>query len=303
MTAKKAERITNKMLMEEIKILTEEVKEVHVLKTRIAVLEQKQNEDKSEKIDNVKKDTSEIVKKCKVCDQLFSSRRILKKHLIENHPSRIECKECETSFDKNSDLEVHIKMYHESNAKYPCDLCGKTFVMKWRFKKHTEAHSNKSQKYCHYFNNDKSCPFDEIGCKFRHQHSDECIFGPKCKNKLCHFKHTNVIVADERVVDNQTELTDVERTEPVQMTEDEQHFDLYVDNCFAEVYEKYISGKRHINCYFCDYVSKSEIIRNIQGELRNHLETIHSDIIEAYDPDNDEFDNDYHEEFLCFFVQ
>ena len=88
-------------------------------------------------------------------------------------------------------------------AQHPCDLCGKTFVMKWRFKKHTEAHSNKSQKYCHYFNNDKSCPFDEIGCKFRHQHSDECIFGPKCKNKLCHFKHTNVIVADERVVDNQ----------------------------------------------------------------------------------------------------
>ena len=25
----------------------------------------------------------------------------------------------------------------------------------------------KSQKYCHYYYNDKSCPFEEIGCKFQ----------------------------------------------------------------------------------------------------------------------------------------
>ena len=267
------------------------------------VLEQKQNKDNPEKADNVKKDTSENSKKCKVCDELFSSRRFLKKHLIEKHPSRIKCNVCETSFDKNSDLEVHIKMCHESIAQHPCDLCGKTFVMKWRLNKHIEAHRNKSQKHCHYFNNDKSCPFEEIGCKFRHQNSDKCIFGEKCKNKLCQFKHKNVNDDDTKVVDDQTELTGMEIKEPVEMTEDEQHFDLYVDNCFPEVYEKYISGKRHIKCYFCDYVSKCEIIRNIQGELTNHLETIHSDIIEAYDPDNNEFDNDYHEEFLDFFTQ
>ena len=66
------------------------------------------------------------------------------------------------------------------------------------------------------------------------------------------------------------------------MTEDEQHFDLYVDNCFQEIYE----NKKQIDCYFCDYVSKCKILRNIQEELTNHLETNHSDMAVDFDPDN-----------------
>ena len=42
-------------------------------------------------------------------------------------------------------------------------------------------------------------------------------------------------------------------------------------------------------------------MKNIQEELINHLETNHTEIIEACDPDNFDFDDDYHQELhdLC----
>ena len=75
-------------------------------------------------------------------------------------------------------------------------------MLKWRLKKHTDGHNNKSQKYCHYYNNDKSCPYEEIGCKFLHQISEKCVFGRKCKHKLCQFKHEVVIKDHAKVIDD-----------------------------------------------------------------------------------------------------
>ena len=44
-------------------------------------------------------------------------------------------------------------------------------------------------KHCHYFNNDKVCPYEEIGCMFRHEKSEPCKYKEFCKNKLCPFQH------------------------------------------------------------------------------------------------------------------
>ena len=67
--------------------------------------------------------------------------------------------------------------------------CDKTFVLKWRLRKHLEGHSKDCGKFCHYFNNEKVCPFEKIGCKFLHKDSEVCYFGRKCRNKLCQYKH------------------------------------------------------------------------------------------------------------------
>ena len=40
-------------------------------------------------------------------------------------------------------------------------------------------------KPCHYYNNEKLCPYDELGCKFLHSVADKCKFGQKCKRRLC----------------------------------------------------------------------------------------------------------------------
>ena len=43
--------------------------------------------------------------------------------------------------------------------------------------------------FCHYFNNQKKCPFEEIGCMFLHADSEDCKFQNTCNKNLCQFKH------------------------------------------------------------------------------------------------------------------
>ena len=63
-----------------------------------------------------------------------------------------------------------------------------------------------------------------------------------------------------------------------------------------------VHGKRQIHCYFCKYVSKCKALINIQEEVNTLLKTDHSQIVDAYDPDNFESDSVYHQNFLDFFV-
>ena len=51
-----------------------------------------------------------------------------------------------------------------------------------------EVHSADS-KFCHYFNNEKPCPYEEFGCKFKHEKSSTCSYGQRCNNTLCQFQH------------------------------------------------------------------------------------------------------------------
>ena len=79
---------------------------------------------------------------------------------------------------------------------------------------HTQVHSSEVLKFCHYFNNEKNCPYDKLGCKFLHQHAERCYFGEKCKNKLCQFKHTDQkdMLKDE-LTNKFNKLTDMEKDE------------------------------------------------------------------------------------------
>ena len=58
-------------------------------------------------------------------------------------------------------------------------------------------------KFCHYYNNDKFCPFEELGCNFLHKVAQNCGLGKKCKIWLCPRQHLekemdNVIDTDEK---------------------------------------------------------------------------------------------------------
>jgi hypothetical protein len=61
--------------------------------------------------------------------------------------------------------------------------------LKWRLSKHQQTHSIKTTKKCHYFNNGKACPYEDIGCMFAHEQSDICKFGKLCRNNLCSYMH------------------------------------------------------------------------------------------------------------------
>ena len=61
----------------------------------------------------------------------------------------IECISCKETFEKNSDLDRHIKDDHEPYGKYECYQCGKTFALRWRRVKHQESHEILNTKKCH----------------------------------------------------------------------------------------------------------------------------------------------------------
>ena len=42
------------------------------------------------------------------------------------------------------------------------------FFTEWRLRKHRKIHSDEKTRPCLYFKNQIRCPFDELGCKFRH---------------------------------------------------------------------------------------------------------------------------------------
>ena len=81
-------------------------------------------------------------------------------------------------------------MCHEKHSTLKCDQFDKEFVLRWRLKKHMRLHTESNVKHCHYFNNDKDCPFEVLGCKFLHQVSKNCEHDSKCTRRLCPYRHT-----------------------------------------------------------------------------------------------------------------
>ena len=96
---------------------------------------------------------------------------------------------CDEKFQRNCDLELHIKALHKVPKSFECSKCDKTFVLSWRLKKHQEIHTSNVTRFCHYYNNNKECPFEELGCMFLHQHSEMCKYDQACSKPLCSYKH------------------------------------------------------------------------------------------------------------------
>ena len=115
------------------------------------------------------------------------------------------CKLFDEKCSLNSDLEDHMSKKHEASKQFKCDDCGKYFHLMWRLRKHQLIHNTGERevlKYCHYFNNGKECPYEEIGCQFLHLESSKCHF-LICSNDLCQF--TQYVVVDENHDDEEDE--------------------------------------------------------------------------------------------------
>ena len=130
--------------------------------------------------------------KCKHCNDEFTANIDMMRHLKAMHRRHSECKQCHKKFVTSSLLEHHMKDEHGTIQKYQCDECGKTFHFKWRLENHTKMHNIETKdkiRKCHYFNNKKNCPFEMLGCKFRHEESTNCKYNDKCKFDKCQFRH------------------------------------------------------------------------------------------------------------------
>ena len=89
---------------------------------------------------------------------------------MSKHPKSLKCDQCEETFHLNWLLENHLKT-HNQTEQFECEKYTKSFVLKWRLDKHLKSHDVNNRKFCHYFNNNKLCPYDSLGCMFRHETS------------------------------------------------------------------------------------------------------------------------------------
>ena len=93
-----------------------------------------------------------------------------KRRKLQNYEPVI-CDVCDTKCKTLSDLEIHIKASHAEHQIYECYECSKTFVTEWRLHRHRSIHSDEKTRQCIYFRKQITCPYDELGCKFRHSTS------------------------------------------------------------------------------------------------------------------------------------
>ena len=294
---KNTKRVTIKDLMEEVENLQSKSQEVEILKKRIVDLEKDIKALKAKNGYQSTENPSKQIFPCRKCDETLLSVNELKKHDKINHTlTQIKCNSCESVFDKNSDLENHLEEKHNIE-KFQCKKCDKTFALKWRLTIHQNIHNSKNLKKCHYFNNMKTCPFEKIGCMFDHVSAGECQNGEVCKIKLCSFEHKTIRSDEDNSKDDNIEAKQNE--EEIIMTEEEKSFDLYVKVNFPDILSKYLENKRKIHCYYCSYSSKSPILRNIEDEVYNHLQTMHPEVMRACE--EIAFEKSYHEEFHGLF--
>ena len=120
-------------------------------------------------------------------DKIVLVKPNLKEQNKTRHSKTYECEFCDETFTESWKMEDHLE-HHGNVRPFKCSICDKGFYMKWRREKHTSDH-RADIKFCHYYNSDKPCPYDKVGCRFKHENAPECRFNLKCTFKLCQFTH------------------------------------------------------------------------------------------------------------------
>ena len=80
------------------------------------------------------KHTSEKTVKCDICLKAFKLKDNMLLHKRRFHEAKYSCEICGTKQPSLSTLKKHKEVVHEKKNKLICDICGKTFMYRHRFK-------------------------------------------------------------------------------------------------------------------------------------------------------------------------
>ena len=85
--------------------------------------------------------------------------------------------------------------------------------------KHVKISHEDVNIFCHFFNNDLECPYNEE-CIFIHKDSEMCRYGSACERKKCMYKHE-----DKNDDENDDDENDVDENDDDQNDEEETNGD------------------------------------------------------------------------------
>ena len=150
--------------------------------------------------------------KCRVCGQECENVKDLQEHKKEKHSTEevFKCGECERVFRSESKLAEHAA----THKKYECDECDKIFRYESLLDKHVDAVHVDKVLFCHYYNNNKDCPFDDV-CIFEHDESPQCKYGKGCERKMCMYTHDDKDDDSDESSDDEIGDAAVENLKPV----------------------------------------------------------------------------------------
>jgi len=236
-------KVTVKSLSEELANVKEELKEMQFLKQKVEELE---TEIRALKSSESVEEHQKI--QCRKCRETFPSTRNLKEHIKNSHPKLIDCRHCEQTFSSNVDLENHAEE-HKLEKHFKCDICGKKFYLEWRMTKHKTVH-HEDTKPCRYSTSRRRCPFEAVGCKFRHD--DSPVLGDKIQEQ-------DLTEDDDEEVVHHVESYSTEASDGVDKDNEEDG----VDEDDSVINEN--------QCHLC----KKQL--STKDELWDHVESVHVD--------------------------
>ena len=121
---------------------------------------------------------------CKRCDENLESVNDVRKHRSRASIEVFKCDQCMKEFDQMWKMRAHEKKH----KKYQCDKCERSFEYQDILKKHKLVSHENTKLYCHFFNNEKTCPYNDK-CIFLHADSKFCRYDSNFERDLCMFKH------------------------------------------------------------------------------------------------------------------
>uniref|UniRef100_A0A8C8SIG6 Uncharacterized protein n=1 Tax=Pelusios castaneus TaxID=367368 RepID=A0A8C8SIG6_9SAUR len=97
---------------------------------------------------------------CSQCSQWFGSQRALRAHQ-QAHVLERPCQECDERFGSWEAWDAH-RLLHGRQKPFPCDQCGKAFVLKTNYMKHQRWHAGASPEGA-AGTAPRGCPAGELG--------------------------------------------------------------------------------------------------------------------------------------------